>query len=562
MQVIKRIIVLLVFFILPSVIFAQSTYFSQGDKAYEILNRLEIKDCGNADVNFSTIKPYNRKYAIEHIEKLYSDSAGKSINQSLNLSVIDLYNLRSVLMNNQELVSGITDSFRSKKPILKNFYVSKPNLYEVNIKDFYLTINPILSYQKSSGSALDKGVYINSRGVIIRGMISKTIGFYSTITDNQEMGPAYFNERVNNFHAVPGVGFYKSFKNTAFDYFDARGYITFKAAKRIDVQFGYDNNFIGNGYRSLFLSDFANSYLFLKLNARFKKFNYQSLFTELIPPYLISGDNLLDKKYATFHHLTMNVTNWLNIGLFEGVVFGKKNTFNIKYLNPVIFSRHIEGFSNGSPDNALAGIDMKANFAHQFQFYVQLMMDEFDLSKKNGYWANKTGYQLGIKYIDALTINNFDLQFETNKVRPFTYAFNNPIAAYTHYNLPLAHPLGANFQEFIGIAKYQPLPKWRVMARLIYYNQGLDSLRNNFGSNPFENTFTRHKDFGNRILGGNKASCLNSNINISYEIRENFFIETTLLYRKYKTQLSPASITSKLIFIGVRWNIFKREYDL
>jgi len=51
-------------------------------------------------------------------------------------------------------------------------------------------------------------------------------------------------------------------------------------------------------------------------------------------------------------------------------------------------------------------------------------------------------------------------------------------------NQSLAHPLGANFREFIGIAKYQPKPKIYVSGRIIYYVQGLDSLGRNFGSNP------------------------------------------------------------------------------
>ena len=81
-------------------------------------------------------------------------------------------------------------------------------------------------------------------------MIANNIGFSTTMTDNQERGPQFFKSRVNDFNAVPGVGFYKTFKTTGVDYFDARGYITFNATKYIDIQFGYDKNFIGDGYRS------------------------------------------------------------------------------------------------------------------------------------------------------------------------------------------------------------------------------------------------------------------------------------------------------------------------
>ena len=66
------------------------------------------------------------------------------------------------------------------------------------------------------------------------------------------MIPLYVQEWVNKYKAVPGKGYYKSFKTTGYDYFDATGYFTFGVTKYIDVQFGYDKNFIGNGYRSLF----------------------------------------------------------------------------------------------------------------------------------------------------------------------------------------------------------------------------------------------------------------------------------------------------------------------
>jgi hypothetical protein len=38
---------------------------------------------------------------------------------------------------------------------------------------------------------------------------------------------------VNEREAVPGAGYYKNFKGTGYDYFDARGYITVNAANTL-----------------------------------------------------------------------------------------------------------------------------------------------------------------------------------------------------------------------------------------------------------------------------------------------------------------------------------------
>ncbi len=555
MQIIKSLIKLFVF-VCPVAAAAQSTYLTQGSKEYHFIDRLEIKQQKNTDLNFSSLKPYNRRAIIMQAQLIDSSRSAK-------LTKVDEYNLRSLYMNNSEWVTNPGEDAKSKLPILKTFYKTKPNLLEVNTKDFFLVVNPVLQLQYGKESDNNETQYLNSRGVSIRGRIANKIGFSSTIIENQERGPSYFQDRVNSVKAVPGVGFYKPFKTTGFDYFDARGYITFNATKYIDIQFGYDKNFIGNGYRSLLLSDWGNSYLFAKLNTKIWKINYQNIFMELIPQFRKRSDSLLSRKYAAVHHLSMNVTKWLNVGLFEGVVFGRKDHYDFQYLNPIIFYRHIEG-TIGSPDNALAGFDFKANIAKRFQLYGQFLLDEFILSKvKNNpsNWVNKWAIQAGVKYIDAFGLKNLDLQFETNRVRPFTYSHNDTVANYTHYNQPLAHPLGANFQEFVGILNYQPTPKWRVNARIIYYNQGLDSAGINYGANPLRDYSTRTMEEGYNIGSGNKVTTFNGTLNVSYELRENIFLEATLQQRNSKIESIPGTLNSTFVSAGIRLNMFKRAYD-
>ena len=144
MQNIKRVITLLVFFY-PISIFAQTTYLPEGSKEYHIIDRLEIKQGQNTELNFSTQKPYSRRSVVE--EAQYIDSVNKQPESKTNLTSIDEYNLHSILMDNSEWVTGPKESFSSKKSIWNTFYVTKPNLLEVNTKDFFLAINPVLDLQ-------------------------------------------------------------------------------------------------------------------------------------------------------------------------------------------------------------------------------------------------------------------------------------------------------------------------------------------------------------------------------------------------------------------------------
>ena len=556
----KQTLVRLALILLPISAFSQTTYLPQGDKANILLERMEIKSRTDSFFNFSKTKPFSRKHTVGAVNH-YMEQFGKTV------SKVDAYNAQRIMVNNLEyLPAADRAKYASKKPVLKNFYTSPASLYEVHVKDFDLVINPVIQVTVSKESDNEETLYQNTRGVTLRGRLANKIGFAAYITDNQEKTPFYVRDFVNARKAVPGAGFYKTFKTTGYDYFDARGYFTFNVTKYIDVTFGYDRNFIGNGQRSMYISDFGNSNLFLKLNTRIWKINYQNLFMELHSAEIPGGDQLLPKKYAAMHHLDVSVTKWLNIGLFEGVIFGRKDRFDFGYLNPIIFYRSIEQ-QNGSFDNSVAGLDVKANLAKKIQLYGQLSLDEFLLSeirKNEGWWANKWGIQLGAKYIDAFGISNLDLQVEHNRVRPFTYSHRDSVANYTHYNQPLAHPLGANFSEFIGVARYQPAPKWLAVAKMIYYTQGRDSSSRSFGSNIFYPNIApfRQGDYGYNIGSGLKTNVLLASLLVSYELRENLFVEFNALYRKQETKTPPVSSTnSSIISFGIRWNMQRRDFD-
>lgn len=558
----KKTLVRLLVFLFPFAATAQTTYLSQGDKQNILLERLEIKGQTDSVLNFSKTRPYSRnKYVLNGVRSFLAKN-GESA-----LSKTDQYNLHSVYLNNLDyLTAEEREQYKSKKPILKNFYTSPANLYEVHVKDFDLTINPVVQFVLSKESNNDQSLFLNTRGLTLRGKIADKIGFSAYVTDNQERDPAYVQQWITDRKAVPGAGLYKDFKAAGgVDYFDARGSINFNVTKYIDVVFGYDKNFIGNGYRSTFLSDFGNNNLFLKLNTRIWKFNYQNLFMELHASDNQAGDHFKSKKYAAIHHLDVALTKWLNIGLFEAVTFSRKDKFDFGYLNPVIFYRSIE-LQNGSSDNSVAGLDIKANVAKRFQFYGQLMLDEFKLSEikaNNGWWANKWAIQVGAKYIDAFNIKNLDLQFEHNRIRPFTYSHNDSVAEYSHYNQPLAHPLMANFQEYIGIARYQPAPKWLIQAKLMYYQQGRDSTATvNDGSNLFLPYTSRSSDYGFSIGSGWKTNVLYGSLLLSYELRQNLFLELFGTYRKLDTKTPPViSQNSTVVSFGVRWNMHRREFD-
>ena len=179
-----------------------------------MLERLEIKSGKDSILNFSKIRPFNRKYIINAVRELSSRNKFPLFKSSpVSLSKVDWYNLESLVRNNIEYFpdSVLNEmAVRSKKPVLKNFYRTPANLYEVHIKDFDLVVNPVIQFVVSKEKDNEQRLFLNTRGLTLRGRIANKIGFYTYLTDNQERDPSYVQQWISDRTAVPGEGFYKT----------------------------------------------------------------------------------------------------------------------------------------------------------------------------------------------------------------------------------------------------------------------------------------------------------------------------------------------------------------
>jgi hypothetical protein len=573
----------------PSSDYQGALYVPLDPNTYRLLDRYAIK-YGSDSLRdpHTSVRPYTRAAAAHLGERLLT---GDSLTYSQGtLSRADRFNAQYLLKDNW-MYSDLGDSLnQSQRPVLTYFYRDQTDLYHVQTKDFTFRLNPVLLLQggKDNGtSSLDGLRYVNTRGITFEGTIDQRLGFYGFLTDNQQAVPGWVQQRTRRDRIVPHEGYWKDFKTvggSAYDFFTARGGITYAATKHINVQFAHDRNFIGNGYRSLILSDYSAPYFFLKLNTRVWKFNYQNVFAELTGgrTYNSAGsptDSLFPKKYLALHHLSLDVTDNFNIGVFESEVSGGRGRgLELQYLNPVIFYRAIEQ-QVGSTDNALLGLDFKWNIKHRAQLYGQLVFDEFKLSEiraGNGWWANKQAFQLGGKLLDVAGVRNLDLQLEFNYIRPFTYQHESQYTNYQHYQQPLAHPMGANISELLGILSYQPLPRLNLVAKAFYSVQGVDAQApngiSNYGSNVLLSYNTRPVDaagtmveYGYRVGSGDKNRLLHADFTATYQPRLNLFLDATLIARHQTidqpTYYGAVSGNEVYASLAVRWNIAQRLHE-
>ena len=458
-----------------------------------------------------------------------------------------------------------------------------------NGEDFNFTISPIVNLTKGKDLDSKKNTFTNTRGFVVQGVLGKDISFYSSFLENQSVFVEYLNDFITKKRVVPGQGYVREFKGTGFDYAMSSGYVIYRPNKMFTLQFGHGKHFIGNGYRSLLLSDNSFNYPFLRIQTTFGKIQYTNLYAELqdINYFLNNSIDNADqigfpKKYISSHYLSLQANKKLNISLFESVVWRMNHApgntgFDINYLNPIILLRPVE-FSVNSPDNIILGLNLSYNLLTSSCLYSQIILDEFSLTelrKDKGFWANKYGYQLGYKKFNLFGIDNLLLQTEYNYVRPYTYAHHNPLQNYAHYNQPLAHPLGANFSEKILMLKYR-YDRWELVAKLIQAKYGADFQgdQTSYGSNLYLSTGSfasesnlqaigsgRPSDFGVFMYQGNVTNVDFKSLDIAYVINFKTNLKFNLGYtlRQFSDQLDIE--TTKFIHFGLKSDLFNHYYD-
>jgi len=481
------------------------------------------------------------------------------------------------LKNHNQKLMKVTDSWISKK-------WWNENLVRIQGEGYWFTLDPVmdLSLGKDFDSAISM-TYLNTRGLRIQGALGKNLFFSTNIYESQGQFADYYNQLVRNLKPaggnpgiVPGIGIAKAFKTDAFDIPLAEASLVFSPSKMIDLELGYNRNFIGDGYRSLLLSDGASPYPFFKVNTSFWKIKYTNLYAWLKD---VREEAVIDRTYATkfmaAHFLSWNATKRLNIGLFESVVWANTNDrgFDMSFVNPIIFYRAVEFSSSSKSGNALLGMTAKYKYTNSLNIYGQLLIDEFSLGDASGggaSWKNKFGFQLGAKYYNAFNIDNLTIQLEYNAVRPYTYSHSEVITNYAHNNQSLGHNWGANQKEVVLIGHYNK-NRWYGFAKLIYGIRGFDFNTTednyNYGGNIYlDYDENRPFDNGVEIGQGNKTNLIITDIQAGYIINPttNLKVFGNFVFRNFDPSLTNDNMkksTTSWLSLGIRTDLFNWYKD-
>lgn len=453
--------------------------------------------------------------------------------------------------------------------------------------NFLLTIDPLFDFEYGQDNAdSSKVFYKNTRGVLVRGDISKKFSFETSFLENQATFVKYIDDYINStnnyfpnpsnyqYDIIPGQGRAKAFKKTGYDYAMASGYISYSPNSYFNFQAGHGKHFIGDGYRSLLLSDNAFNYPYFRATTSFGKFQYTNLYASFMNLTTggvktpIGTERLFQKKSGSFQFLNWNAHKRIQLGLFQGMIWQASDSTGQQkldgyFFNPVILSSLMR-FGLNNTNNVLLGMTAKIKFTNSLQLYGHFMMDDYHKDFfGGGDIGNKHGFQSGLKYFDFLTVKNLHLQIEYNETHPYSYAHKKPSQSYTHYNQPLAHPLGANFTETIGFINYR-LGDFFAEIKFNYAIVGKDSADKYYGNNIFNSD--NYAIYGTNSdqyywIQGIRTNITHKSLQLGYLINPSTNLNVVIGASLRNEKNDYSSSRSEFFFVAIRTSLNNVYYD-
>ncbi|MCX6138060.1 MAG: hypothetical protein NTV54_11255 [Ignavibacteriales bacterium] len=442
------------------------------------------------------------------------------------------------------------------------------HLVDIVADDYRLYIDFYPDFQIGRDVEAERTTSVNTRAFGVGGSAGNAFSFRADFYDNQVKFPEYVDAIVRRDSIIPGQGYYKYSGTQTFDFAYASAVISYRPSRYLGVQVGQGKNFLGDGYRSLMLSDAAFNYPYLKLTADLWKIKYICMWTEFQHITSAAEPDAWHKKSGVFHYLDVNITKRLSVGLFESMIWREQDStgrrgIELNYLNPIIFL-HPTGYSIGSPDNYLIGMNWRYIIADGTALYGQAMLDEFvigELVKNRGWWGNKYGIQFGVKSAEPLNVRGLFAQAELNLVSPYTYAHLDPEKNHAHYRQSLEHPLGANFYEWLAIGQYST-GRYEFRLQCNYALYGNDSsATDNVGKDVYKSYVTRDHEYGNFIGQGIHTRLLYAQVQTSYLLNpmNNLRLEASCSYRSATSTIESSE--SLHVSFGIRGSFRNLYYD-
>lgn len=459
-----------------------------------------------------------------------------------------------------DLIPIINDS--SKQYYKFTNVLFKKYLVEIKGKDFYFKLSPAIDFSmgRDLSDTISRKLFQNTKGIHVEGSLFKNFSFSTSLYENQaryvNYETAYYNSLGELYPydtiygrqnaVIPGAGRTKPFKGDGFDYAYAVGYFVYAPFKFLSVTTGNNVQFVGDGHRSLLLSDNSYSAPYFRIDWDIHpKFSFSYMRSRhmnlLRRPATGSVESYYEAKGYSINYFTYKPTKKIAISLFESGEWNRGDSIKSKHAHPLYYNPvpFLSGLilKNKNEVVSLLGLNIGYQVGKLHRLYGQIAMNDYD--------TKKLGFQVGYRGYNYFGLKDFMLQVEYNYTSSNLYQSSNPRLNSSHFNMPLAHVKGNGFQEIILRSNYEIK---RIYAELtaVYY------LLSNYSSTSLLPTYTTQTLASNNVFYGSIEVGYRFNRKMNFSVFGNY---------TYRTINDPNMLTANQLNIGVRTGFINHYKD-
>ncbi|PWK78846.1 hypothetical protein LX99_01299 [Mucilaginibacter oryzae] len=444
------------------------------------------------------------------------------------------------------------------------------HLFDVKDKEYTFYADYITDLQVGRDLSNSKTTNLNTRGFQLGGTVGDKFSFYSSGFENSAKFVSYYNDYVNNNVFVPGQAYarhYNGQPQNSQDWSYVTAILSYSPTQKLNITLGEDKMFIGDGYRSVLLSDFAANMPLLRVTADLGPVRYMIAWAYLqdskLEKYDSFGNNR--RKWALFHYIDWSITKRASLGFFNALITpeadakGNKYGFDANFVNPLFFSGSL---SRGGDvkDNIILGFNAKYKILDKTALYGQFVLDKVKNNDLGISASNTNGWQAGVRGADLFGLKHLNYLFEFNTVNPYTYASDRVLTNYGFYGDPLAHPLGANFREMLGILNYS-VGRFDFQGQINYAKYGLDANKPDNNGKVINKLFIPSGNVKGIVGQGLSTQLYYGEGTVAYILnpKYNLRFELGALYRQEKNAQKDSKNT--LITFGLRSSFRNLYHD-
>ncbi len=526
---------------------------------YEFLKRMQVE--GVIPEYSSANIPISRKSAGNYIEKILSSRKISGIESKLAKEYYTefYYDVRKDPSRHASILGTRKGNLFSDE---RYRY-----LYGFTDTNASLFLNSIVGLEISGNegdSLLNNTATISDIGFRARGTLYDKVGYSMELQAGKKISGT---EESSEFLKMTNVLLRTDREFTLHGnyYVNYRGHARYQTPGGfLSLTAGHEKISIGSGYISkLFFSKEAPPFSFFKLDLSYKKFAYSFFYGSL------KGDSVgieLKSKNIAGHRLDVSFSDNFRAGFYESIVISN-DPFSFSFFNPFSFLTSADlnsGAKETTQNNTLMGVDLEYIPFKNISIQATFLVDDLNLStiSDTSYAGNenKFGYQLGLLWSKAFSLDNLSLKVEYTRLDPFVYSHRTNKSTYTNWGISLGSQLPPNSDEIALETDLWLSSRININCNYTFQRSAFGiifdengKLMYNFGGD-INYGFGDYNIIKNRFLNGNRINKSFFTINFNAQLVRQFYLNVMYKYSYYDLLYANGTYSDNTFKFGFKFH--------